>query len=170
MNPQPPQCECGALPLSYVPMGRPKKRPSHRRTMVETMGIEPTTPSMPWKCSTVELRPPVGTARLAANLAIRLGTNNYNSHRVEWWSREGLHFPIKSLRRAEQPQHGHYINRKQNLLDYLRKMRGLIFWPLQSSSKCRCGPKATPDSPEIATSSPLETFCPAGTGHWERCP
>src|SRR3989338_10708119 len=61
-NPQPPQCECGALPLSYVPLGRPKKRPSHRRTMVETMGIEPTTPSMPWKCSTVELRPPVGGA------------------------------------------------------------------------------------------------------------
>ena len=62
LNPQPPQCECGALPLSYVPMGRPKERPSHRRTMVETMGIEPTTPSMPWKCSTVELRPPVGGA------------------------------------------------------------------------------------------------------------
>ena len=45
-----------------APLGRPKKRPSHRRTMVETMGIEPTTPSMPWKCSTVELRPPVGGA------------------------------------------------------------------------------------------------------------
>ena len=44
LNPQPPQCECGALPLSYVPL-------------VEMMGIEPTTPSMPWKCSTVELRP-----------------------------------------------------------------------------------------------------------------